>query len=126
MYHFEYLPKGGDRMRQADSTIKGYLYQFNKSILTILEAENDASIVLEGVIEDISSYRKRFKKISFAINSLPPHKKYDSKYREAFYTLIAWRLFHKELDSMNKIERTYPDFVKWIAECTLDVPTGNS
>lgn len=40
-------------MRQADSTIKGYLYQFNKSILTILEAENDASIVLEGVIEDI-------------------------------------------------------------------------
>ena len=53
MYHFEYLPKGGDRMRQADSTIKGYLYQFNKSILTILEAENDASIVLEGVIEDI-------------------------------------------------------------------------
>lgn len=40
-------------MRQADSTIKGYLYQFNKSILTILEAENDTSIVLEGVIEDI-------------------------------------------------------------------------
>lgn len=30
-------------MRQADSAIKGYLYQFNKSILTILE----------GVIEDI-------------------------------------------------------------------------
>ena len=53
MYHFECLPKGGDRMRQADSTIKGYLYQFNKSILTILEAENDAAIVLEGVIEDI-------------------------------------------------------------------------
>lgn len=53
MYDFEHLPKGGDRMRQADSTIKGYLYQFNKSILTILEAENDASIVLEGVIEDI-------------------------------------------------------------------------
>ena len=74
----------------------------------------------------ISSYRKRFKKISFAINSLPPHKKYDSEYREAFYTLIAWRLFHKELDSMDKIERAYPDFVKWIAERTLDVPTGNS
>lgn len=43
-------------MRQADSTIKGYLYQFNKSILTILEAEKDASIVLEGVIEDIDIY----------------------------------------------------------------------
>ncbi len=40
-------------MRQADSTIKGYLYQFNKSILTILESENNDSIILEGVIEDI-------------------------------------------------------------------------
>ncbi len=40
-------------MRQADSTIKGYLYQFNKSILEILNADDDASITLEGVIEDI-------------------------------------------------------------------------
>lgn len=45
--------KGGDYMRQADSTIKGYLYQFNKSILEILNANDDASITLEGVIEDI-------------------------------------------------------------------------
>lgn len=47
------IRRGEDRLRQADSTIKGYLYQFNKSILTILEAENNDSIVLEGVIEDI-------------------------------------------------------------------------
>lgn len=40
-------------MRQADSTIKGYSYQFIKSVLEILEAEEDAAIVLEGVIEDI-------------------------------------------------------------------------
>lgn len=40
-------------MRQADSTIKGYLYQFNKSIYEILSAEDDESIILEGVIEDI-------------------------------------------------------------------------
>ena len=40
-------------MRQADSTIKGFLYQFNKSILTILESNDSDSIVLEGVIEDI-------------------------------------------------------------------------
>lgn len=43
----------GDNMRQADSTIKGYLYQFNKSIYEILKAEDDESITLEGVIEDI-------------------------------------------------------------------------
>lgn len=40
-------------MRQANSTIKGYLYQFNKSILEILNADDKASITLEGVIEDI-------------------------------------------------------------------------
>lgn len=40
-------------MRQADSTIKGYLYQFNKSIYEILQAEDDEKIILEGVIEDI-------------------------------------------------------------------------
>lgn len=40
-------------MRQADSTIKGYLYQFNKSISEILLAADDTSITLEGVIEDI-------------------------------------------------------------------------
>lgn len=40
-------------MRQANSTIKGYIYQFNKSIYEILSATDDASIVLEGAIEDI-------------------------------------------------------------------------
>lgn len=40
-------------MRQADSTIKGYLYQFNKSILEILRLSDGNSLVLEGVIEDI-------------------------------------------------------------------------
>ena len=40
-------------MRQADSTIRGYLYQFNKSILEILRLSDDDSITLEGTIEDI-------------------------------------------------------------------------
>ena len=40
-------------MRQADSTIRGYLYQFNKSILEILNLTDGNSLVLEGIIEDI-------------------------------------------------------------------------
>lgn len=40
-------------MRQANSTIKGYLYQFNKSIYEILTSDDQATITLEGVIEDI-------------------------------------------------------------------------
>ena len=39
--------------RKADSTIKGYLYQFNKSIDIILDSNDDVPVVLEGVIEDI-------------------------------------------------------------------------
>lgn len=40
-------------MRQADSTIKGYVYQFNKSICELLSANDDDIVTLEGVIEDI-------------------------------------------------------------------------
>ena len=38
-------------MRQADSTIKGYLYQFNKYIYEILQSKDDEIVTLEGVIE---------------------------------------------------------------------------
>ena len=46
-------------MRQADSTIKGYLYQFNKSIDAILDSNDDVPVVLEGVIEDIDVHIRR-------------------------------------------------------------------
>lgn len=39
--------------RIANATIKGYNYQFLKSIMTILESSEDEEIILEGVIEDI-------------------------------------------------------------------------
>ncbi len=39
--------------RAADFTIKGFLYQFNKSILEILNADDNATINIEGVIEDV-------------------------------------------------------------------------
>lgn len=47
-------------MRQADSTIKGYLYQFNKSIDIILDSNDDVPVVLEGVIEDIDVHKSAF------------------------------------------------------------------
>jgi hypothetical protein len=39
--------------RVADSTIKGFLYQFNKTLIEILDSEQDKEITIEGVIEDI-------------------------------------------------------------------------
>jgi hypothetical protein len=38
-------------MRQADNTIKGFFYQFNKTALEILSS--DAEVTIEGAIEDI-------------------------------------------------------------------------
>ncbi len=45
-------------MRQANSTIRGYQYQFNKSIFEILCADEEEQIILEGVIEDIDIQSK--------------------------------------------------------------------
>ena len=38
--------------READSTIKGFMYQFNLSLNEILKSDSE-SIMLEGIIEDI-------------------------------------------------------------------------
>jgi len=39
--------------RSADYTIQGFIYQFNKTLLEILNDEDDAIITIEGIIEDI-------------------------------------------------------------------------
>jgi hypothetical protein len=39
--------------RTADYTIQGFLYQFNKTALEILSAQDDDKITVEGIIEDI-------------------------------------------------------------------------
>jgi hypothetical protein len=39
--------------RAADYTIKGFLYQFNKTLLEILNSQDDSIITVEGIVEDI-------------------------------------------------------------------------
>jgi len=39
--------------RTADYTIQGFLYQFNKTVLEILKAQDDDTITVEGIVEDI-------------------------------------------------------------------------
>ncbi len=39
--------------RTADYTIQGFLYQFNKTALEILRAQDDAKVTVEGIVEDI-------------------------------------------------------------------------
>lgn len=42
--------------RVADSTIKGFIYQFNKTILEILDSTT-AIIHVEGIVEDVDIYK---------------------------------------------------------------------
>ena len=39
--------------RAADYTIKGFLYQFNKTLLEILNSQEDSIITVEGIVEDV-------------------------------------------------------------------------
>ena len=39
--------------RAADYTIKGFLYQFNKTLIEILNSEEDSIITVEGIVEDV-------------------------------------------------------------------------
>ncbi len=41
------------KSRVANYTIQGFLYQFNKTLLVILDSTDDAEITVEGLIEDI-------------------------------------------------------------------------
>ncbi|WP_273829239.1 hypothetical protein [Pseudomonas sp. SBT1-2] len=39
--------------RSADYTIQGFLYQFNQTLSELLKAADDATITIEGIVEDI-------------------------------------------------------------------------
>ncbi|MFA0401869.1 hypothetical protein AB4523_23945, partial [Vibrio splendidus] len=39
--------------RTAESTIKGFLYQFQKTIESILESSYDDTVTVEGIVEDV-------------------------------------------------------------------------
>lgn len=39
--------------READYTIKGFLYQFNKTLFEVFENSSNSNILVEGIVEDI-------------------------------------------------------------------------
>lgn len=45
--------------RVADSTIQGFLYQFNITLQEILRSSEDDEITVEGIIEDIDIEREK-------------------------------------------------------------------
>lgn len=47
------MAKGKFMSRSADYTIKGFLYQFNKTLFEILNSQDGDTINVEGIIEDV-------------------------------------------------------------------------
>lgn len=111
-------------MRQADSTIRGYLYQFNKSIYEILMLDENSSMTLEGVIEDIDIFSptstttiqckyhedKKFQISSVASPILEMLCNYcESSCLGKTIQYILYAYFNENVDSVNK-----KDFIEFI------------
>jgi hypothetical protein len=102
--------------REAWAAIRGYIYQFDASILAILEADPDAIITIEG-IEDVdatlskSIMHQQFKYIS-------SKKLTDPALRDAIAPMIKGFLACKEPDRMQKKYVLYGYF----KECPADIP----
>ncbi|MDO8802790.1 MAG: hypothetical protein Q7R35_00020 [Elusimicrobiota bacterium] len=75
--------------RAADYTIKGFLYQFNKTLLEILNSPDGSSITAEGIIEDVEIVTTSLMK-----------KAIQCKYHEASKTFISSSIFKPLLQMM--------------------------
>lgn len=75
--------------RSADYTIKGFLYQFNKTLLEILTSQDDAIITVEGIVEDVEIVTPA---LMTAIQC---------KYHEASYTFTPSAIFKPLLQMMD-------------------------
>lgn len=112
-------------MRQADSTIKGYLYQFNKSIYEILSSADDEVITVEGVIEDIDIQSpsgtttiqcKYHEDSKYQISSIaPPILEMLCHYCESVYLgkTVSYVLYAYYSDNVTEVDRTaFVDFLQ--------------
>jgi hypothetical protein len=113
--------------RQANKAILGYLYQFHKSLLEVLVAEDDAYVTIEGKIEDIDIVsadgsettiqckyheEQKFKMSSIAIPLLEMMSHFTERrvsgYRDIKYILYAY--FENNVNSIN--QSTFNDFLQ--------------
>ncbi len=74
--------------RVADYTIQGFLYQFNKTLLEILNSPDDSYITVEGIVEDVE------------ITTLSGITAIQCKYHEASKTFSSSDIFEPLLQMM--------------------------
>jgi hypothetical protein len=88
--------------RSADYTIKGFLYQFNKTALEILNASPDSLITVEGIVEDIDIFTPLLTK---AIQC---------KYHEANEAFSASNIYKPVLQMMNHFHANQTSEVQYV------------
>lgn len=99
--------------RAADYTIKGFLYQFNKTLLEILNSQDDSIITVEGIVEDVEIVT------SGLITAI------QCKYHEASEAFTPSSIF-KPLLQMMHYYHTYPDAnIRYILFAHYPGVTGN-
>jgi hypothetical protein len=88
--------------RSADYTIKGFLYQFNKTLLEILNADDDSIITVEGIIEDVD------------VKSPEGVEAIQCKYHEASETFKPSTIYKPLLQMMHHFHTNHSDDISYI------------
>jgi hypothetical protein len=91
--------------RVADYAIQGFLYQFNKTLLSIIEASDEAEITVEGLIEDIDVHEPI---VTIAIQC---------KYHEGKSKFTLNLLYKPILQMMNHFRKHSSDPVEYRIYC---------
>lgn len=85
--------------RTADYTIQGFLYQFNKTLLEILKAQDDSVITIEGIIEDIEIAEDDL----ITAIQCKYHESNNSFTLSAIYKPLLQMMYHFHLNSHGKV-----------------------
>lgn len=88
--------------RAADYTIQGFLYQFNKTALEVLRAQDDDTITVEGIVEDIE------------VASLASLTAIQCKYHEASTSFTASAVFKPLLQMLKHFSENQSANIRYV------------
>ncbi len=97
--------------RAANYTIKGFLYQFNLTLLKILKSGDDAEITIEGIIEDID------------IVDNGKIEAVQCKYHEMVDQFTLSTIYKPILQMMNHFNKNGPCNINYIIYIYINQPT---
>lgn len=88
--------------RTADYTIQGFLYQFNKTVLEVLSAQDDDIVTVEGITEDIE------------VTTPTTLKAVQCKYHEASTSFTASAIYKPLLQMLKHFSKNQSASIRYI------------